>query len=301
MPRLDATILPATLLALVACAGDAVDGGDGLPVDPDAAEVQSIDRFSDAAGTLQVRDAMNGLPAANAPVDFDQPPFITRGLTPDGASVRYYNFDVMPTAPAPIYALFRSDGTAVEGQLNIVDVIPGEPGYNDFWLVTKVTVPDDYVANSATSLADLAGYEMEATDEIVNCPIVPAGSTATLGGGADGLHRGWFDGKVVHYFTFDERDLTGPTVPVSPIYVTFNVNPDEAGGGPASGFVTEEGGDQTHNVVATIPSDAAYSPLWLVSVYDNADFDRVSDLASIADATILAAGVATVNCPIVDL
>ena len=27
-------------------------------------------------------------------------------------------------------------------------VIPGDPGYNDFWLVHKVIVPEDYVANT---------------------------------------------------------------------------------------------------------------------------------------------------------
>ena len=34
------------------------------------------------------------LPAANAPVNFDQGPFITKGFTPTGQSVEYYNFDV---------------------------------------------------------------------------------------------------------------------------------------------------------------------------------------------------------------
>jgi len=72
-----------------------------------------------------------------------------------------------------------------------------------------------------------------------------------------------------------------------------------AAGGPASGFRTEPGSSQTHNVVQTLPSDAGYSPLWSVSVYDNADFDRVDDLASVLRANILARGVALVNCPIV--
>ncbi len=90
-------------------------------------------------------------------------------------------------------------------------------------------------------------------------------------------------------------------VPLSPIYVTFNVNPDEDGGGPASGFVTEEGSTQTHNVVATVPGDEGYSPLWLVNVYDNAAFDSVSDLETAMDAEQLAAGVATVNCPVVSV
>jgi len=71
------------------------------------------------------------------------------------------------------------------------------------------------------------------------------------------------------------------------------------GGGPPSGFKTEAATGRTHNVVATLPSDESYSPLWWVSAYDNADFDMVSDLTSAEAANILASGIATVNCPVV--
>jgi hypothetical protein len=165
-----------------------------------------------------------------------------------------------------------------------------------------VTVPEDYVANTVTSYEELdAGdFGMEGTEVIVNCPIVPAGSTALLRYGNDdtSLHRGWYDGRVVSYFNFSEASLMGTAVPVSPIYVTFNVNPDDPGGGPGSGFVMEDGTSQTHNVVATLPEDEGYSPLWLVNVYDNADFELVSDLETAMSANLLASGVATVNCPI---
>ena len=65
------------------------------------------------------------------------------------------------------------------------------------------------------------------TRVLVNCPIVPAGSTAAhrLKGSDTGLHMGWYRNKVVFYFNFSEAPLmvagTGE-VPVSPIYVTFN-------------------------------------------------------------------------------
>jgi hypothetical protein len=88
------------------------------------------------------------------------------------------------------------------------------------------------------------------------------------------------------------------TVPLSPIYVSFRINPDRPDGGPASGFATESGSRQTHNVIATLPSDAGYSPLWLVDVYDNADFATVSDLRSAQRAKLLATAVAFVNCPV---
>jgi hypothetical protein len=275
------------------------------PTDPDRAPVASIDRFSAGAGTLQVRSATNGLPGPDEPVDFDRGPFVTRGLAADGTPVRYYNFDVRDTEPASVYLLYREgERTPVPGQLDVVDAIPGEEGYNDFRRVVKVTVPVDYVANTVTSLEEVraAGYPLESTSRLLNQPIVPAGSTARhrMGDGYAGLTRGWYRGQIVYYFTFAEAELElrGGAVPVSLIYVTFAVNPDRPGGGPPSGFRTEPRSGQTHNVIQSVPSDASYSPLWLVSVYDNAAFDRVADLPSALRAPVLATGVATVNCPV---
>lgn len=88
-------------------------------------------------------------------------------------------------------------------------------------------------------------------------------------------------------------------LPLSPIYVTFNVNPGAPNGGPGSGFRTEPDSPQTHNVPFTLPGDPGYSPLWLVAVYDNADFPSMHDRATALKAKVLAPGVATVNCPIV--
>lgn len=280
---------------------------DGMePMDPADAERATVDRFSEAAGTLMVRSSENNLPGPDEPIDFDQAPFLTKGLGPTGAHVEYYNFDVQPTDPAPIYALFREgEDTPVEGQLNIVDTKPGDDGYNDFWHVHKVTVPAEYEANTLTSAAQLmdGDYSIEQTNLVKNCPIVPAGSTASkrYGDGSTDLVEGWYDGTIVSYFLFEEAPLmlSSGSVPLSPIYVSFNKNPGEDGGGAASGFMTEMDSMQTHNVVATVPGDDGYSPLWHVNVYDNADFDSVSDLDTATSANILASGVATVNCPVV--
>ncbi len=284
-----------------------------MPKDPNTAEKVSVDRFSSDAGHLFVRDGSNNLPEGNVPIDFDQAPFITQGLGPGGEVVKYYNFDVQPLESAPIFALFREgESSPVSGQLNIIGVVPGDAGYNDFWHVHKVTVPSDYVANTLTSVNEVmnSGYAIERTNIIVNCPVVPEGSTADLrfnSSESNGLVRGWYNGKVVFYFTFEEKMLTvtlpatgHPEVPVSDILVTFNINPDQAGGGPASGFMTEDG-TQTHNVVQTIPTDGGYSPLWDVDVYDNADFNSVSDWESAQNAMLLASGVALVNCPVVSV
>jgi hypothetical protein len=276
------------------------------PTDPEDAERVAVDRFSDDAGTLLKRSENPDLPGADEPIDFDQKPFWHRGLGPDGEVVEYYHFDVQPLDPAPIFKLSREgeDGP-VEGQLSVVGVKPGDDGYNDFWQVHEVTVPEGYEANAITSVSDIedGDYPVEATQKLVNCPVVPEGSTAEkrAGDAGTGLTDGWFDGKVLSYFKFVEAPLstTNEIVPLSPIYVTFNTNPGNEGGGAPSGFVTEDGSPQNHNVVASLPSDEDYSPFWLVNVYDNADFDAVSDLASAKDANVLANGVANVNCPLV--
>jgi hypothetical protein len=133
--------------------------------------------------------------------------------------------------------------------------------------------------------------------------VVPEGSSAKLRLGAEpsGLNRGWYRGQVLYYFSFEEHALSGSTVPLAPIYVSFNINPNLDGGGPPSGFKAESGTDQTHNVVSVLPTASDYSPLWAVSPYDNADFDSVGDLASVSNANVLANDVADVNCPIVEI
>lgn len=291
----------AAIAVLAAACG--TDADVTRPLNLDSAPRVRVDRFSDAAGTLFRRSATPTLPAANAPIDLDVQPFVTQGLGPAGQVVRYYNFDVLPAAPAPIYVLYREGETeAVSGQANVVDAIPGDPGYSDFWRVVRVTVPRGYVANTVTSRAQIvaAGYPMEETSLVVNCPIVPEGSRGTMGEAAAGLTRGWYRNQVVFYFNFGAplTVTSAGNVPTSPIFVTFNVNPTQPNGGPPSGFRTEPGTAQTHNVVATIPGDAGYSPFWEVIPYHNAYFGNVSDLASALAATNF--GVAAlVNCPIV--
>ena len=283
--------------------------GEMSGIDPEEAPRAAIDRFSESAGTLLVRNDENGLPGPDEPVDFDQEPFITQGLGPDGNRVEYYNFDVQEITPAPIYAFFYENGDPVEEQLNIVDVVPGDELYNDFWRVNMVTVPDEYEANTVTSVSGISegGYDVEQTNTIKNCPIVPQGSTASKHHGDDHdeapLVKGWYGDEVVQYFLFEEDsfETMDGSVPLSPIYVSFNTNPGQDGGGPASGFMTEETSAQTHNIVATLPGDDGYSPLWRVTVYDNDDFGDVSDIDSATNANILDDEAAHVNCPIVSI
>lgn len=297
-----------SLTSMIACS-KSKSNPNGNPKNPDSAPTASVDRFSQAAGHLQVRTSSNGLPAPNAPVNFDQGPFITLGLTPAGGKVSYYNFDIQPIDPAPIYVLFKQGETKqVDGQLNIINVLPGETGYNDFWQIYKVTVPNDYVANSVTSYDEITskGFQIEKTNDLVNCPVVPKGSTASLryGNADQGLTRGWYKDQVVYYFNFNEKALqvnSSGQVPAPGIFVTFNINPNQPGGGPSSGFKTESGTTQTHNVITYVPSNADYSPLWTVVVYDNSDFASVNNLNTAGMATVLLPNAGTVNCPVVSI
>lgn len=286
------------LLGLASCARSAVvDSTAGAPI--------VIDRFSAAAGTLQVRTASNGLPGPGEPVDFDRPPFITQSWGPGGEVIRYYNFDVQPTAPAAMYVFYVGD-RELTAQHRIVDRLPGMPGYSDFVRVVCVAVPPSYVPDEVRDVAGIrrAGFAVSETSQIVNRPIVPPRSRAheRLQGASAELEAGWFRGERVDWFRFDEAPLIATpdgAVPTSPISVTFNRNPDQAGGGPPSGFRTEPDHTQTHNVASSLPGDVEYSPLWRVSVYDNAAFASVVDEATLRAAPVEARDVATVNCPIV--
>ena len=310
------TVAGCGVMALSACGsssggstGTGGTGGSGTVHDPATAMVASVDRFSAQAGHLQVRSSSNGLPAANAAVDFDQGPFITQGFGPTGQVVKYYNFDVQPATPAPIYAFFVAGATSpVAGQLNVIDVLPGDTGYNDFWQVMMVTVPSGYVANTIASLTEIqaAGYTITPTNMLVNCPVVPAGSTASLriGGGSTGLTQGWYRDQVVNYFNFSEATLTltNGAIPTAPIYVTFNINPSQPNGAdPRRGFETETWHDADPPMwVSVVPGQTGYSPLWAVSIYDNADFSSVTNFTTAMAATMVAAGP-LVNCPIVSV
>jgi hypothetical protein len=276
------------------------------PKDPDQAPIATVDRFSDAAGTLLKRSADNHLPDPNEPIDFDTPPFNVWGLSPAGEPALYYHLDVKSTTPVPVYILYREgEDMPVQEQLDIIDTLPGEQGYNDFRQVWKVWVPKDYVANTITdaSMLQQAGYKIEKTDKLLNMAVVPDKSRARVrfNGGHPELQRAWYRGEVAKFFLFDEAPLSvlADNVPVSPIYDGFTINPGQPGG--EKEFCTDPNSTQTHNVVATMPGDKAYSPLWLRVVYDSAACASVHNLETALQAKKVAANVLFINCPMVSV
>jgi hypothetical protein len=223
----------------VACGAPAHPRGGVSPV--------SIDRFSTRAAHL-----LTGKGVADQPIDLDRPPFVTQGLAPDGSVVRYYNFDVQSPTPAVLH----HDGS--------IDVIPGDPGYSDF-------------------------FRLEGTQQAIDCPVVPRGTTAREGNPV--VHELTYRGTKVICLQFGEPltlDEHGQ-VPTSPIYVTF---------GKEGGFVREGDTPQTHNVVFSLPGDADYSPLWAVHIYDPRAFSLVHDESTALRARVVKDGP-LVNCPVV--
>src|SRR2546428_4929267 len=168
-------------------------------------------------------------------------------------SVSYLDYGPQSNVAVPILAFFQagSPATPVAGQKNIIDTIPGQPGYNDFWRVYKVLAPNGYVANSIRSLADAvaSGYAIEATNIVVNCPVV--NPNATIAGSSATPVAGWYRNRDVFYFDEGTRSpAAGSVVQDAPIYAFF-----PSDGTPVSG---------QRNVIHVLPRAAGYSDLWRV-------------------------------------
>jgi hypothetical protein len=232
------------------------------------------------------RSANPALPEPDQPIDLSRAPFSTQGLAPDGSVVRYYNFDAQRDRPATLWRLTQH-GRAIG---DVVDALPGDATYNDFWRIALVDVPDGV---TITSAADIRAHQLAVRPDatIIDCPIVPRGTQARAATPAEL----WYRGVRVTCLRFDPPLVASETgaVPTSPIYVAFH------GAGPASGFQTA-GTIQTHNVVMSVPGDADYSPLWAVHVYDRSAFDHVHDAASATAAPLVDPNGPLVNCPIYD-
>jgi hypothetical protein len=294
-------VLGLAALALSACAAEAEVEPFPVHVDADTGiEYVSVDRFSDDAATVLRRSDNPDLPAPNEPIDYDAD-FLNHALGPDGEDVQYYGFDVASFRSAQVYSfVFASDPTSrVPGQSAVFDVIPGDDGYNDFWQMITVLVPDDYEPNPVRSLADIeaAGFVLEPTGTIINCPIVPFGSSAELAGRDS---TGWYKGKHVAYFTFDSTQ-TGIVnqspidVPYAVVRVIFEDND------PAKGMKVDSATGNTHNVFDTLPGDELYRSLWRHDFVDEGDFALVSDWESSKAAREAEIDMDNilVNCPVV--
>lgn len=216
-----------------------------------------------------------------------------------GNDAKYWDFGMAsPTnasgavSPAPIYAFAtgkNDDGSPrlVSGQHNIIDVLPGQPGYSDLWEVMLVTVPTSYVADSIRTKADIEakGFKAASAGIFVNCPVVPTGSTLENG---NALVQGWYHGEAVQYPDF------GMNPPVSiPIWAfATGLNPD---GSPK----LVEG---QRNVIDAIPGQPGYSAFWRVNLVMVGSGYTANTIKSAADVAASGFPVTqtplVVNCPV---
>lgn len=216
--------------------------------------------------------------------------------------VQYYDFgtntplaanNTVPTQPIWVFIHgMNADGTPdfVEGQHNIVDVVPGEPGYSDLWQVVLVTVPEDYEPDSIRSAEDVrdSGFETQTTDMLVNCPIVPEGTALETG---QELVQGWHDGEEVFYPDFGANPAT-----VAPIWVFIRGMNDDG---------TPDFVEGQHNVIDTVPGDADYTAFWqvnMVTVPADYEPDSIRSAADVVNAGFeITETDMVVNCPVVEV
>jgi len=213
----------------------------------------------------------------------------------DDQMVQYWDFGRNPNVAIPILVFFHADDpdTMVSGQNNIIDSIPSQPGYSDFWRVHKVLVPSDYSPNSIKSFEEAvdSGYTIEITDIVVNCPVV--NPDTTLEGSDQGLVQGWYREMEVFYFDFGTRSPNeGSVVLRAPIWVFFHED----------GTRVEE----QNNVIDLLPDEEGYSDLWHVhrvivdSSYVPNTYKSAASITAAADSGELTIEETDifVNCPV---
>ncbi|MPZ97845.1 MAG: hypothetical protein GEU80_00685 [Dehalococcoidia bacterium] len=264
----------------------------------EAMMTETPDAMGSATGT-PMSDDMDSMGAVDLgePKQFD----LVQGWY-QGADVEYYDFGATTplaspggasVAVAPIYAFVTGIDAqgmpqSVEGQHNIVDVIPGDEGYSDLWEVSLVVVDEMYAADSIRSAADVmsSGFEMVKPGLFVNCPVVPEDSTFE---GGEQLVQGWYQDQVVYYPDFGAND------PVAiPIWV-FSTGMDAAGmPRPVEG---------QRDIIDAVPGDAGYSAFWLVHLVTVPGDYEANSITSATDVAASGYEVTRtdmlVNCPVV--
>ena len=207
------------------------------------------------AGYLLTRPATTP-PSSPAPVDhLARPSTFPRvnGWYKNG-NITYLDYGTSANVSQPILVFFQaaSPNTTVVGQMNIIDSIPGQPGYTDFWRVHKVLVPSSYVANTIRSFEEAvaSGYAIQATTTIVNCPVV--NPNATTPGTLFTKTTGWYRDRNVFYFDYGPRSPgLGFIVQSAPLYAFFYNNGTSVPG--------------QRNVIDVKPGDPGYTDLWHVT------------------------------------
>jgi hypothetical protein len=199
-------------------------------------------------------------------------------------------------------------------QANVLDSVPGEPGYSPLWLHTFVTwadyaEPRELKSEEEILAAEQAGeVSLEKSDLVINCPVLPEGETNFP------VVTGFVDGKKVDYLLEEISDpevtdlMTGltefPLVTVSslakvPQVANLYLFMNGIEGPNPFGFQP--------NVIDSVPGETGYSPLWLhtfVTWADDAEPRVLMSEQDILEAEragelTLERSELVINCPVI--
>jgi hypothetical protein len=200
-------------------------------------------------------------------------------------------------------------------QMNVIDSVPGEPGYSPLWVHTfvdgnKGVEPRELTSEQEILDAEEAGdVTLEASDLVINCPVLPSGETNFP------IVTGFVDGQLVDYTL---QEISDPEV--------TDLMTEKTGGYPletveslsrvpqvANLYLFMNGIDGPNpfgfqmNIIDTVPGEPGYSPLWLHTFVEWKEGVEPSELTS--EDEVLAAQEAgevtlettdlVINCPVI--
>jgi hypothetical protein len=309
--------LPAVLVA-----------GCGDPnVDEDEGTVPLTEIPHDRTGTIPVRGGF---------VDGKPVELYRMGTFVPGTSGWFPSYDTFPGMPVGemfVWINEKGELRIDQDQRPVIDSLPQQAGYSDFFELVAVTAPDDYSANDIKSRATLlrADFPLQHSGRIVNCPVSgpdaklekPAGKPT----GEFPLVKLWYRKKTVHCLLMDgglHLLGQGRGAPLFKIYSTpTNVGDEKEHRVAADDVYTMitnafTGADRVTNIPVPdndifdrLPGDASYSPLakiWDVTVpsdYQLGGIRSHADLFPVPDFTdpriVERSPDAFCNCPIVSV
>jgi hypothetical protein len=196
------------------CIGPQVEDepGPGNAVLPAGSELPDVEDDPELAEQIEENDGVDALVP------------IVNGFA-DGVSRSYWDFGPAPAFSAPIFVLFRRDGTNLVRVPHppLVEVAPGDPGYSPYWAVFQVIVTDDYRDEVIPSVAaideavrrGLVEPPVYHVGEAVNCPVVADDVMLERPGGMSPVGPpsvAHYRGVRIHYFDVGHMPIDDDTV-----------------------------------------------------------------------------------------
>lgn len=209
--------------------------------------------------------------------------------------VRYVTAGQTPLTLGGMYVLVRGydprgGPLLLPRHKQILDSIPGMPGYSALRLVHFVEVPADLPLGSVKSVQDVLkrSLRIRTPGMIVNAPVVPLDSKSTV----YPIVPAWHEGMEIGYLDI------GPT----PIRAG-NAYQCIRGIDRATGRIVPVEGQKM--IFDALPSNPSYSPIWrlhYVRVPDGIEPDTVRSVQTIRDRKLaIRPTTMTINAPIPDV